>query len=179
MPFELKHVNVYLLRDGDAYTLIDTGLQTEESRQVLNQQLAGLKVPVKRINRILITHIHPDHFGLAGELRERSGAELIIHRLEVETVLPAHGDPFFDHRGRIKEIIEHHEARKAALVRLAGGGPKTGWQLAAELFAGIMQRNVFQQRLALQETLAHCQSLAVEGRLHKQVSRELVTWMAA
>jgi hypothetical protein len=47
------------------------------------------------------------------------------------------------------------------------------------LFQGIMQRNVFQQRLALQETLAHCQSLAVEGRLHKQVSRELVTWRAA
>jgi glyoxylase-like metal-dependent hydrolase (beta-lactamase superfamily II) len=309
MPFELKHVNVYLLRDGDQFTLIDTGLQTDESRQVLNQKLAALKVRVELINRILITHIHPDHFGLAGELRDRSGAELVIHRLEValmepryaraedlvydvakwlsmngvpaaeaefvksasmaareyvsvvepdtllegaerlpiedseieviwtpghspghccfywpvrgvlfsgdhllpkispniglhpqsgadplddyiasldrirrlevETVLPAHGDPFFDHRGRIGEIVEHHEARKAALVRLAGGGAKSGWQLAAELFQGIMQRNVFQQRLALQETLAHCQSLAVEGRLHKQVSRELVTWRAA
>src|SRR5438128_3555322 len=88
MPFELRHVNVYLLRDGDAYTLVDTGLQTEESRQVLNQQLAGLKVRVDRINRILITHIHPDHFGLAGELRERSGAELIIHRLEVALMEP-------------------------------------------------------------------------------------------
>src|SRR5256886_17544317 len=99
MPFELKHVNVYLLRDGDAYTLIDTGLQTEESRQVLNQQLAGLKVPVKRINRILITHIHPDHFGLAGELRQRSGAELIIHRLEVALMGPRYaraGDPGHD-----------------------------------------------------------------------------------
>ena len=42
-----------------------------------------------------------------------------------------------------------------------------------------MQRNVFQQRLALQETLAHCQSLAVDGRLQKLVSRELVTWSAA
>jgi glyoxylase-like metal-dependent hydrolase (beta-lactamase superfamily II) len=309
MPFELKHVNVFLLRDGDAYTLIDTGLQTEESRQALNQKLAEMKVRVERINRILITHIHPDHFGLAGELRERSGAELVIHRLEValmepryaraedlvhdvakwlsmngvpeadaefvksasmaarefvsvvepdtllegaerlpiedseieviwtpghspghccfywpargvlfsgdhllpkispniglhpqsgadplddyisslerirrlvvETVLPAHGDPFYDHRERIAEIIEHHDARKAALVRLAADGAKSGWELAAALFQGIMQRNVFQQRLALQETLAHCQSLAVEGRLHKQVTRELVTWSAA
>src|ERR1700738_5446224 len=81
MPFEVKHVNVYLLRDGDAFTLIDTGLQTDESRQALNQKLAEMKVRVERINRILITHIHPDHFGLAGELRERSGAELVIHRL--------------------------------------------------------------------------------------------------
>src|SRR6195256_2569120 len=88
MPFELKHVNVYLLRDGENYTLVDTGLQTDESRQVLNQKLAVMKVPVDRINRILITHIHPDHFGLAGELRDRSGAELVIHRLEVALMEP-------------------------------------------------------------------------------------------
>jgi len=308
MPFELKHVNVFLLRDGAGFTLIDTGLQTDESRQVLNQKLAALKVPVERIERILITHIHPDHFGLAAELRERATAELVIHRLEValmepryaraedlvhdvaawlskngvpaaeaefvksasmaarefvsvvepdtllegaerlpvdgseieviwtpghspghccfywpargvlfsgdhllpkispniglhpqsgadplddylaslqhigrlevDMVLPAHGNPFRDHRARIAEIVRHHEDRKAALVELARGGAKSGWLLAAGLFPGIMQRNVFQQRLALQETLAHCQSLAVEGRLRKQVSRELVTWSA-
>src|SRR5260370_7194716 len=93
MPFELKHVNVYLLRDGDHFTLIDTGLQTDESRQVLNQKLAAQKVAVDRIDRILITHIHPDHFGLAGELRERSGAELVIHRLEVALIEPRHARP--------------------------------------------------------------------------------------
>src|ERR1700737_965137 len=97
MPFELKHVNVFLLRDGDGYTLIDTGLQTDESRQVLNQKLAAMKVRVERINRILITHIHPDHFGLAGELRERSGAELVIHRLEVPLMEP--GSPAPEDRG--------------------------------------------------------------------------------
>src|SRR5438128_5396243 len=309
MPFELRHVNVYLLRDGNQYTLVDTGLQTEESRQVLNQKLAAMKVRVDRINRILITHIHPDHFGLAGELRERSGAELIIHRLEValmepryaraedlvrdvgkwlslngvpeeedefvksasmgareyvsvvepctllegaerlpvddtelegawtpghspghccfywpargvllsgdhllpkispniglhpqsgadplddylgsldrirrlevNLVLPAHGDPFGDHRERIAAIMRHHDERKTALVDLARDGAKSGWQLAGGLFRGVMERNVFQQRLALQETLAHCQSLAVEGRLRKDVSRKLVTWKAA
>src|SRR5207253_3631938 len=88
MPFELRHVNVYLLRDGETFTLIDTGLQTEESRQALNEKLAALKVPVDRIKRILITHIHPDHFGIAGELRERAEAELVIHRLEVALMEP-------------------------------------------------------------------------------------------
>src|SRR3979409_1446966 len=88
MPFELKHVNVYLVRDGDGFTLIDTGLQTDESRQALEAKLDELQVQVKRIRRILITHIHPDHFGLAGELRDRSGAELVIHRLEVALMEP-------------------------------------------------------------------------------------------
>ncbi|HVH65715.1 MAG TPA: MBL fold metallo-hydrolase [Candidatus Acidoferrum sp.] len=308
MPFELRHVNVFLLRDGEGFTLIDTGLQTEESRRALHQHLDALNIPVEQIRRILITHIHPDHFGLAGELREQAGAELVIHRLEValmepryaraedlvhdvadwlnkngvppaeaefiktasmaarefvkvvepetllegaerlpldgseleaiwtpghspghccfywparrllfsgdhllpkispniglhpqsgadplddylqsltrieqldvDHVLPAHGDPFQDHRERIAAIRDHHEQRKRALLDYARDGGKSGWQLAGQLFHGIRDRNVFQQRLALQETLAHCQSLAVEGRLRKVVTRELVTWAA-
>jgi len=88
MPFELRHVNVYLLRDGDHFSLIDTGLQTQESRETLNRKLDEMSLPVERINRILITHIHPDHFGLAGELRDRARAELVIHRLEVALMEP-------------------------------------------------------------------------------------------
>jgi len=102
-----------------------------------------------------------------------------IRGLEIDQVLPAHGDPFGDHRERIEVIMRHHDERKAALVNLARDGAKSGWQLAGGLFHGVMERNVFQQRLALQETLAHCQSLAVEGRLRKQVNRQLVTWQAA
>ena len=78
-----------------------------------------------------------------------------------------------------REQTSQQLLRRLQIVRLAADGAKSGWELAAGLFQGIMQRNVFQQRLALQETLAHCQSLAVEGRLHKQVTRELVTWRAA
>jgi len=102
-----------------------------------------------------------------------------IRGLEIDQVLPAHGDPFGDHRERIEVIMRHHDERKAALVNLARDGAKSGWQLAGGLFRGVMERNVFQQRLALQETLAHCQSLAVEGRLRKEIRRDLVTWKAA
>jgi glyoxylase-like metal-dependent hydrolase (beta-lactamase superfamily II) len=102
-----------------------------------------------------------------------------IERLDVGLVLPAHGDPFDDPRDRIATIKRHHEERKATLVGLLADGPKSGWQLAGELFHAIRDRNVFQQRLALQETLAHCQSLAVEGRLQKHVNGRLVSWSAA
>src|SRR2546430_17010962 len=91
MPFELKHVNVYLLRDGAHFTLIDTGLQTEESRQPLNQKLPALKVPADRINRILITHIHPDHLGLPGGLREPAPPGLVSRRLQGGVMVPRAG----------------------------------------------------------------------------------------
>ena len=94
-------------------------------------------------------------------------------------MLPAHGEPFADHRSRIDSIVQHHRQRKDSLVALAAEGPQTGWELAGRLFKGVMERNVFQQRLALQETLAHCQSLAQEGRLGKQVREGLVRWGAA
>src|SRR5438105_14319163 len=80
MPFELRHVNVYLLRDGDGFTLIDTGLQTQESRETLNRKLDEMKLPVERINRILIRHIHPDHFGRGGGRAQPARAVAGIHR---------------------------------------------------------------------------------------------------
>jgi glyoxylase-like metal-dependent hydrolase (beta-lactamase superfamily II) len=102
-----------------------------------------------------------------------------IGRLEVDQIFPAHGDPFTDHRGRLAVIKQHHQERKEALLRLAAKTPLTGWQLAAQLFAGIMERNVFQKRLALQETLAHCQSLAEEDRMQKLSEPSRVRWLAA
>lgn len=307
MPFALGHVNVYLLRDGDGYTLIDTGLRTDESRAALEASLTTAHVALTEIRRVLITHIHPDHFGLAGELRERTGAQLVIHRLEVALmepryaraedlvqevgrwlevngvpaeareflqtasmaarefvsvvspdvllegaerltvdgqelvavwtpghspghcvfysparkllfsgdhlllkispniglhpqssadplgdylaslrrvaalavaeVLPAHGPSFGDHRRRVSQILDHHQERLAILLRLAAV-PQTGWELAAALFPGIAERDVLQQRLALQETLAHCQSLAQDGRLAKRIEADdRVRWV--
>src|SRR5207245_6188535 len=100
-----------------------------------------------------------------------------VARLDVDLVLPAHGDPFSDHTGRIAVIKKHHEERKLTLLGLATS-PQTGWELASKLFHGIMERNVFQQRLALQETLAHCQSLADDGRMQKRFTRDRVRWQA-
>jgi glyoxylase-like metal-dependent hydrolase (beta-lactamase superfamily II) len=101
-----------------------------------------------------------------------------VAALPVRTVLPAHGDPFADHKARAAQIRQHHEARKDALLALASE-PKSGWDLALSLFHDAMGRNVFQKRLALQETLAHCQSLAQEGRLRKLATARAVRWVRA
>jgi glyoxylase-like metal-dependent hydrolase (beta-lactamase superfamily II) len=66
LPFALNIVNVYLLRDGDGWALIDTGLNTAEARAAWAAVFAHLNIAPRQITRILLTHMHPDHFGMAG-----------------------------------------------------------------------------------------------------------------
>ncbi len=72
LPFRLNHVNVWLVDDGDGWTLIDTGASTAVARDIWEALFAG---PLKgrRINRLIATHGHTDHVGLAGWLVDRCG----------------------------------------------------------------------------------------------------------
>ena len=78
LPMALDHVNVFALDDGDSWTLIDTGMGTRKGREVMDAALAG-DLAGKPVGRVLITHHHPDHIGLAGDFRAQ-GAELLTTR---------------------------------------------------------------------------------------------------
>ncbi len=78
LPMALDHVNIYALYDGDGWTIIDTGFDTRKTRGIWNDVIAG-PLGGKPINRVIITHFHPDHIGLAGWFVEQ-GAELITTR---------------------------------------------------------------------------------------------------
>ncbi len=82
----LGYVNVYLVQGNDGYTLIDTGWGTVEAFDSLTSQLAERGVDLKRIRRIVPTHIHPDHYGLSGKLKQLSGANVYLHRQETSLV---------------------------------------------------------------------------------------------
>ena len=84
LPFELDHVNVYVVALRDGYMLVDCGLGTEESYAELTAQLAAIGVGVTEIREIFLTHTHPDHVGLAKRLLEESGARLHMHAAELE-----------------------------------------------------------------------------------------------
>lgn len=66
-PFDVGPVNVYLATD-DPVMLIDTGPRDEATRIALDAQLRDLGLARADIRRILITHAHADHYGLAGEI---------------------------------------------------------------------------------------------------------------
>ena len=79
LPMQLDHVNVYALDDGDGWTVIDTGFDTGKSRRAWEALMAG-PLGGRPIKRVVVTHHHPDHVGLAGWLQSDHGAELVTTR---------------------------------------------------------------------------------------------------
>ena len=78
----LKVVNVYLV-EGTDRSLVDTGIHTDEAEAALRAGLAEAGVALGGIARTFVTHLHPDHFGMAGTL-ERAGSSIVMHRPEAE-----------------------------------------------------------------------------------------------
>jgi len=86
LPFPLRIVHSYVLRDGDGWTVIDTGINYPAGRAAWQATLAELGIAPKAIRRIILTHAHPDHYGMAGWLVEQSGASVQLAPLEQEFV---------------------------------------------------------------------------------------------
>ncbi len=81
LPYRLDHVNIYLIENGDGWTVLDTGLGTDDCRAAWNTLLAG-PLEGQRLSSMLVTHFHPDHVGLAGWLNERFDLPLTMPRPE-------------------------------------------------------------------------------------------------
>jgi glyoxylase-like metal-dependent hydrolase (beta-lactamase superfamily II) len=77
----LRSVNAYAIRTPDGIRLIDCGWNTPEAYAAVRDALEPLG-GISAIREILITHIHPDHYGLAERLATESGARVLMHRLE-------------------------------------------------------------------------------------------------
>lgn len=76
LPYRLDHVNVYLVRAADGWVLVDTGIDYDRAFAVWEDLFAGALKNVA-ISRVVVTHHHPDHVGLAGWICRRFGAELL------------------------------------------------------------------------------------------------------
>lgn len=75
LPFQLDHINLWLLRDGTGWAIIDTGFPDDAVRATWAGIIDRLDGPVRRL---IVTHFHPDHLGLASWLMERTGAPLAM-----------------------------------------------------------------------------------------------------
>lgn len=79
LPMKLDHVNIYALDEGDSWTIVDTGFASKKSRAIWRDIMAG-PLGGKPVGRVIVTHHHPDHIGLAGWFQTEFGAELVTTR---------------------------------------------------------------------------------------------------
>ncbi len=75
LPMSLNHINLYLIEDKDGWTIVDTGIRGEETRELWHEIFAST-LGSKPVTRIICTHMHPDHTGQAGFLYEHWQAPL-------------------------------------------------------------------------------------------------------
>lgn len=106
-PFPVGPVNVYLLPD-DPVTLVDTGPKTSAARQALQAGFRAARVPLHALRRIIITHGHTDHFGLAAALAAETGATVYAHPADAPKLA---GERAF--ASRLLDFLRQHGAPEA------------------------------------------------------------------
>ncbi len=93
LPFKLNHINLWILDDGEGWTIVDTGINLPEVRERWETLFAD-QFAHKPLKRMIVTHFHPDHVGLAGWFEEQHGLQLwmtlgewgMARNLKLETV---------------------------------------------------------------------------------------------
>ena len=140
LPFRLDHVNLFLIEDGPGCLLVDTGLFDHATTDVWQALLAGV-LRHRPITRILVTHFHPDHVGMAGWLAARTGAPLLMSQTEYLTALNIRLDPsgldaepyrsFYNDHGLDPAITTELLTKGQDYLRMVSDLPRTFRRLVA------------------------------------------------
>jgi len=91
----LSYVFVYVFETDRGPYLVDSGWNTEEAYRALGAGLAQAGTSIEEVQGILVTHLHPDHYGLAGRVREASGAWIGLHPADAALIHDRYVDPAF------------------------------------------------------------------------------------
>ena len=65
LPFALNHINLWVLKDNDGWAIVDTGVASAEIKSNWRTCFSG-DMGSQKVNKVIVTHLHPDHIGLAG-----------------------------------------------------------------------------------------------------------------
>ena len=90
----------------------------------------------------------------------------VIERLAPEVTLPGHGPPIVDAVARARELEAHHEERLGFALGLLDGGPRTAYDVSLGLFPDDLPPAL--RRMAVAETVAHLEHLALRGALSRE-----------
>ncbi|MBM3645486.1 MAG: MBL fold metallo-hydrolase [Alphaproteobacteria bacterium] len=105
LPFQLNHINLWMIEEVDGWTIVDTGINAAATKELWEKIFAD-KLAGKPVTRVVATHLHPDHVGLAGWLCERWNAPLLMTLGDYMSALAIRN-----------EISDSDEQRQTHLVR--------------------------------------------------------------
>ena len=108
IPFPLRTVNMYALAGKDGWTLVDAGMGTPDARAALTAALQRAELSIKNLRTIVLTHHHPDHVGLSGELQEQSGARVYMHPIDEVSTQIIWSGAMPDRFGRVSHFLRQH-----------------------------------------------------------------------
>ena len=104
----LGHLNCYLVEGTDGWLMIDTGWFTTEAFDSLKSQLNDMGLSPTDISTIVVTHVHPDHFGLAGKIKQVSpNTVLLAHRWESD-LIESRYVKFAELRDQMSVMLHNH-----------------------------------------------------------------------
>jgi len=121
LPFALDHINLWLLRDGEHWTAVDTGLSNDETRENWTRVLADKNVAAT-LNRIIVTHYHPDHMGNAGWLTRRFDIPMWISETEYLSAHAQYDGSAGNSSRAVAELFAEHGLDSASVATMAARG---------------------------------------------------------
>ncbi len=119
IPFPLRNVQCYLVRETDGWTMVDTGLNYPAALEAWDGAFRALRMKPRDIRRIVLTHTHPDHFGLAGHFQRLADAPVYALNEEIE-IIPREWPPEEIAIPLLSRFFRHHGAPDQVLGRVAG-----------------------------------------------------------
>jgi glyoxylase-like metal-dependent hydrolase (beta-lactamase superfamily II) len=86
------YTNVYVIEGSDGHILVDSGWDSQESLWALQEGIKAANLKLRDIKKAVITHIHPDHYGLSTKIKQICGAQVAIHRIDASFIFPRYKD---------------------------------------------------------------------------------------
>ncbi len=108
IPFPLRTVNLYALVGNDGWALVDTGMGMPDARTAFAAALQKAGLSIDKLRTIVLSHDHPDHIGLSGELREQSGATVYMHPIDAESMRILWQNMYPEHFMDVSKFFRQH-----------------------------------------------------------------------
>lgn len=147
MPFELDHTNLWLLEEADGWTLVDCGYANDATREYWERVLREV-IGTDPVKRIIVTHYHADHLGLAAWLMDRLGAPpLFMSQAEYLTAHAVHNDVSGYQLERVVNLFRRHGLKGKQLETVAAVRANTyrpGVPALPPTFARIMEGDILE-----------------------------------